>query len=893
MGDGVGAGALTFLLKEVKDVVIWYKDLIGGAEIEFQLLCDELRLMKAFLAGAADKYKKDELFRELERQIREVVYDVEDTIAGCLAAVKARNSISRHLDVSPAREVKSLREHKVKPMFDKLKIDFAALETAQGGIMDEPRIKVKKDQSIRQDKVVGFEYEEQTIIGYLLDRKEELDVISIIGMPGLGKTTLAWKIYQNESISSQFPIRIWIHVSQRFNSRDVFLTILRRFSNQDMSILSDEDLIQTVRKCLEKETFMLVLDDVWSVDDWKVIQSVLSDNNGNGKVLITSREEFVGTRANVRRKPHKLRFLNETESWELLQLEVFGNLEDCPEELKGIGANIASQCDGVPLTIVVLGGILVEQSEKKRPKGVVKTEWNKVSKNVNPFLQGDKEKRILDVVKLSYDRLPDELRECFVYMGVFPEEHEIPTWTLTRLWIAEGFVQPKEGKSLEQIAEENLDDLISRNLLMVDRINPIGEVKVCQVHDMIRLFCKYKAMEQNMFQEIKTSKGVLDPPVSEVQKFHRLCFHSDLSKFLHAKPKGSHVRSFLCFYKEPVNLDPKYISTIPEAFNLLRVLDSQSIKFHEFPTRVTKLIHLRYITLYVDLLDVLPESLSLLWNLQTLVVETKSRSITMKANIWKMYRLRHVKTKAGIVLDEKWKGEAGENLQTMNRLSPESCTKEMCRRASNLKTLGIRGNLVTLFRAMSMENLGRLEKLKLLNDLPYESAFDQDRLNNLPQPTCFPPYLKRLTLSNTSLNWKHMSVLAKIDTLEVLKLKDNAFTGVSWSAVGSGFRNLQSLLIINADLVVWEASHNHFPSLGCLVLKSCLKLQEIPIVLAKNLEILEIERLRKSAVDSAKRIEAKKAQAQEQRKGKWMAQFKLSIGHGCEQSTNHVIGPKI
>ncbi|KAL8557374.1 hypothetical protein ACS0TY_004710 [Phlomoides rotata] len=208
----------------------------------------------------------------------------------------------------------------------------------------------------------------------------------------------------------------------------------------------------------------------------------------------------------------------------------------------------------------------------------------------------------------------------------------------------------------------------------------------------------------------------------------------------------------------------------------------------------------------------------------------------MKENIWKMYRLRHLNTKAAIVLDKEWDGEAGENLQTLSRLSPESCTVNMSKRARNLKTLGIRGKLATQLNTMALQELSRLEKLKLMNDIQYESA-SEDRLVLLPQPSNFPPNLKRLTLSNTSLDWKNMSTLAKIDTLEVLKLKNNAFTGISWNADGDVFHSLQFLLIVNADLVLWEASTNNLPSLRSLVLKNCEKLQQIPGGLGKNLEI--------------------------------------------------------
>ncbi|KAI3454409.1 hypothetical protein Pfo_011072 [Paulownia fortunei] len=864
--------AVTFLLENVSQLLKSYVDLISGAENELEQLKNELGLLKAFLQEAAKKQKKEDLFREMERQIREVVYDAEDTIDSCLtqaAAAKGKNILRRGLNpkrVSLAKEVKSLREDKVKPMFDKAKMDFANMQIGDGSgtSLEEPRTKMKKVQLIRQDNVVGFEDEEETIINYLKEAKDELDVISIIGMPGLGKTTLAWKIYQNEKIQYEFPTRIWVNVSQVFNRKDVFLNIMKEFTSQDMSGLNDHDLALTVRACLEKGKFLLVMDDVWSVEAWNAIQNVLPKSNWMGKVLITSRDKNVGTHANVTRKPHMLRFLTEKESWELLQLEVFGKLDNCPQELKGIGEYIAKQCDGLPLAIVVIGGILVDQFSTTEAMSAIINAWNKVSENVSTFLKNDKEQRISDIVALSYNRLPDDLRDCFLYLGVFPEDYEIPAWTLTRLWIAEGFIQHRPGQSLEETAEENLKDLINRNLVMVEKTNPNGEVKTCRVHDVIHAFCSSKAAisEQNLFQEIKMSKeGVFDPPVSEIQKYRRLCIHSHLSEFLSGKLKGPGVRSFLCFYKEPVVLNPKYISAIPDPFNLLRVLDSKSIKFTQFPIKVTKLIHLRYITLSYDDLEVLPEAISELWNLQTLVVDTKSRYLTIKANIWKMIQLRHLKTKAAIVLAIQGEGEAGENLQTLTKLSPEYCTDNVFNRAS-------------------LEKLDRLENLKLVNDLFYESA-SENRLHSLPQPNCFPPNLKRLTLSATFLDWKHMSTLGKIDTLQVLKLKDNAFTGKSWNAVGDGFPCLQFLLIANSDLVFWEASIDHFPSLRCLVLKNCRNLRKIPLGLAKSLQILDIERLDKSAVESAREIQEEAKRMQGQQKARWGG-FKLTIGLGCE-----------
>ncbi|KAK6123244.1 hypothetical protein DH2020_043001 [Rehmannia glutinosa] len=292
------------------------------------------------------------------------------------------------------------------------------------------------------------------------------------------------------------------------------------------------------------------------------------------------------------------------------------------------------------------------------------------------------------------------------------------------------------------------------------------------------------------------------------------------------------MRPFLCFHNEPVILNPKYTLAIPDGFKLLRVLESKSIKFHQFPKGITKLIHLRYITLSGDNLRVLPEAISELWNLQTIIIDTKSRQITVKANIWRMIQLRHLKTTA-----------------------------------RNIKTLGIFGKLASLLDAnKSLRKLHLLENLKLVNDLIYESASEY-RLNGLPQPNYFPPNLKRLTLSATFLDWNHMSTLAKIGTLEVLKLKDNAFTGKF------------GMLLETAFL----ASTDYFPRLRCLVLKNCGKLKEIPVGLAKNLQELDIERVGKSGVEPARKIEEEIRQMEVRGKDdRLRGGFKLSVGPGCE-----------
>ncbi|KAL7114989.1 hypothetical protein ACP275_04G155800 [Erythranthe tilingii] len=867
---------VTFALETVIGIVKTYADLIANSKSELAELQKVLEEVQACLKDAAEKTGMGHHFNLIRKQMREAIYDVEDALDTYLtdlevAAAKAKDHPLKEKikaaagfksTIDMAQTVKELRAN-LGPIYEKAKKE---LDRPGSQSLPEPGSqalvkKIQRDLTPRRDKVVTLKDVEKTMYEYIAEKTKRLDFIPIIGMAGLGKTTLTWKIFESEPVKNEYSNRIWVNVSQKFNPKDVLLKILKPLTDKDMSGMDIAGLEREVRTRLQNEKFLMVLDD-----------NLLPVTNAKGKVIITTRDEKVGTGAG-RRKPYKLREFTKEESWELLQLEVFEDLDECPEELEDVGKEIAKNCDGLPLTVVVIGGILVSLDAKTRP-GVTKfDEWTEVAKDVLRFLQKDKDKLISEVVALSYYILPDELKECLVYMGVFPEDYDIPAWILIRLWIAEGLIEQKKDESLEETADEYLNDLVNRNLLMVSKTNPMGENKICRVHDVIHAFCISKAEEQNLFEEIKPSdKGIFPTPIAAAKKYHRVCFNSKLDKFFDSQgTEYPRVRSFLSFYKDPVKLGKEYNTSIPDNFKLLRVLNSNTIICDVFPPTIDELTHLRYVTLFVDALTTIPESISKLRNLQTFRVDTNSTTVKMDANLWAMLWLRHFKTKATLVLGKQKEGEGGKNLQTLSTLSADSCTETVAKKASNMKELRVRGNLTTLLDGKDnfLRKLICLEKLKLMHV----------RLGiRLPKTNCFPPNLKRLTLRNTWLEWSDMSILAQIEKLQVLKLKQNAFTGKKWT-VSCKFSTLQYLLIAGANLEDWEVSSaDHFPRLTCLSIKKCGNLQKIPMELAKKLQKLDIESLSESATASARAIqEEKKIIDQGEQKTRWSSQFQISI----------------
>ncbi|KAG6415627.1 hypothetical protein SASPL_123040 [Salvia splendens] len=867
--------AVEFLLNNLKELLLYHSHLFTDTKKQIESLDTDLRLFNAFLKDSMRKRRKDDRTKELVRNIRDVVYEVEDVIDAFITQAMEKKSTSAFLKFwKPSVNLQDVGRKvvEVREKVDKARVDFANLS-----VHDQDDNEKSEARPPRLKDVVGFEDVTKELIERLTGDTDYFDVVSVIGMFGLGKTTLAWKIFNYPEILYKFPVRIWLPISQEFSDKDIFLDILKEFITIDDD-LRQKDRLQLaviVADYLSKASFLIVFDDVWSPSDWDRLKVAMPQNNNKGKVLITSRMEDVGASASCPRHPTKLRFFTQDESWELLRLEALHKL-DCPTELENVGHLIAKGCGGLPLAIVVIGGILSAKFSANVTE--MRKAWDKVSTRVNTYLsENDPANRMNKFISLSYDRLPNHLRACFLYLGVFPEDYEITVSRLIRMWIGEGFIQQNNAYSLEETGEMYLEDLINRNLVTIEKLKPNGKVKTCRIHDALRDFCRTEAGKENenLFQEIKCNNGTWAPPVADLHHYRRLSVHSNCLDFIALKPSGHRVRSFVCFCKDELTLSADHIPNLLGAFKLLRVLDVKLIKLIKITNEMYQLVHVRYIALSTDM-STLPSKFSQLWNLQTLIVDTTSRTLEVKADIWRLTQLRHFKTNASASLPKPSKNSKhGAELQTLSTISEESCTAELLEHASNLKKLGIRGRLALLLEGKigSFDSVGKMksvEQLKLVNDVHPNPPID-GQLRCLPQPYQFPSKLKSLTLVGTFLTWNFMSVLGLLETLEVLKLKHKAFMGNTWSATDGGFRHLEFLHIEQTDLAVWEASSHHFPRLRGLVLKNCEKLIAIPIGLADvaSFQMLELFVCKPAAASANKIQEAKKKKAHDV--------FKLSI----------------
>ncbi|KAL8522723.1 hypothetical protein ACS0TY_012892 [Phlomoides rotata] len=200
-----------------------------------------------------------------------------------------------------------------------------------------------------QNRMVGFENELMQLKDVLIGQQSSRQIISIVGMGGTGKTTLAKYVYQDSLTMHHFDQRAWATISQEYDVRDIFLQLL------SVAEGTLDDLRDRLYKKLFGRRYLIILDDVWSTEVWDSIRPFFPDNGDGSRIILTTRLSNMAPQ--LCSICIRINFLDENESWNLFCQKIFGQ-EDCPVELEGIGKKIAKQCKGLPLSIVVIGGLL-------------------------------------------------------------------------------------------------------------------------------------------------------------------------------------------------------------------------------------------------------------------------------------------------------------------------------------------------------------------------------------------------------------------------------------------------------------------------------------------------------------------------------------------------------
>ncbi|KAI3454398.1 hypothetical protein Pfo_011061 [Paulownia fortunei] len=601
------------------------------------------------------------------------------------------------------------------------------------------------------------------------------------------------------------------------------------------------------------------MDDLWSTNAWDDFKRFFPDNDNGSRIILTTRLERVAIYASSVSSLHYMHLLSDDESWELLCAKVFGE-ECCPPQLENVGMEIALGCKGLPLAIVVMAGLLSKVNRTP-------DEWKNVAENLRSAAAKDTD-AFLEILLLSYNHLPQHLKACFLYMGLFPEDCKICVSKVIKLWAAEGFLKQNRLKTLEEVAEGYLLELAERSLILVfSKRQEKGHrrIKVIGIHDLLRELCIREARKENFLHVInrydncciKHKRRIsINPNVPVDDPFFECLSHTPT-----LTRSYSLVRSLLYTGGQP------FPSRVYSGFKLLRVLDITQVLLFKFPMEIVELVNLRYLAFPYH--GEVPESISRLWNLQTLIFYPLLKTFApyprpLPLAIWSMPRLRHLKFHVWYLSDfpcvlPGWKTYPFlGNLQTLSEVSAYFCKKEVLQEVPNLKKLGIWMETwdAAPFYVNNLVCLKQLEVLKCsVKFFPTHKVFPLPNYA-FPPKLAFPIGLKELTLRGCKIPWKDMTVIGSLPNLERLKLRNHAFVGPEWEPIEGEFGQLNFLLLDGSDLVHWRADSLHFPYLRHLVVENCWRLEMIPYGLGDipTLEIIELDDSSPSAMTSAKQI---------------------------------------
>ncbi|CAJ2670136.1 unnamed protein product [Trifolium pratense] len=663
---------------------------------------------------------------------------------------------------------------------------------------------------MKEADVVGFEKPRDKLVDWLVKGRDELTVVSVVAMGGQGKTTLARKVFESKEVVGCFEYRIWITVSQSYNIEELLRGILKDLCEQQkvnppqmIHEMNKESLVKIVRNYLQEKRYVVVFDDVWNSSFWADIKFAMIDKQKGCRILITTRIMDVATscRESSFVEIHELKGLDHEQSLKLFNKKAFYDLNGCcPENLVHISSKIVEKCDGLPLAIVVTGGLLCKNRNT--------IEWYKFNENIKPKLK--KDSLINKILVLSYHDLSYNLKSCLLYFGMYPEDCKVNSERLIRQWIAEGFVKEEEGITLEEVAEGYLTELIHRSLVQVVSINIGGRAKRCRVHDLVHDMILKKIEDLSFCKNISedgqsTSNGIVQ----------RLLITTN-SDNLMENIESSHVRSLIVL--KPYTLHESVVRKITTKYRFLKVFDAELAGEIEVPEDLGSLNHLKYFSIKAFEQETeLPQSIGMLENLETLDL-TGASVLDFPKEICKLRKLRHflgnlmylVELKDGIgdmtSLQTLWKvylNDDEEDIELIEELGKLKQLKKLGLEGVGKKHMSVLSSSINKMQQMeklSIKSHESDEYIDLDLDLPkLQYLVLEGQLEKLPEWIEKNQNLVKLKLVSSKLPEDSMKLLKSMPNLSSISLIENAYVGETLHFQNEWFKNLKELYLENLD----------------------------------------------------------------------------------------------
>ncbi|KAK9947756.1 hypothetical protein M0R45_003364 [Rubus argutus] len=605
------------------------------------------------------------------------------------------------------------------------------------------------------DQVVGFGELQEKLFKQLTEEDSKLLTIFIVGPGGSGKSTLVKNVFKSEEVQRFFDCKAWVVVPrQPLQLNELLLKMLTGLEEKPALVEQVVDPKAKLRLFLQQKRYLVVLDDVWRKQDLQYIVKALPNGFHGSRIIITSRNSDVASFLSPKYIHDLSSGLSSERAKDLFFSKAFHNNERylCPPELEECSRKILKWCGGLPLAISEVGTLLAE-----KPRNLFV--WDKFRQSLGTEIRpGSSLSIISSILEPSYMDLPNHLKTCFLYLGVFPAYYHIQFDRLIHLWVAEGFVKPTRGITVEQVAQGYLNELIERNLVLIVSERGITWRRYerepsCYVVNLVRDFIISKA--ENFIT-------VLEPNCSTStsgERIRRLSVHAGSPQLLRSGLDLKHIRTLLVFF----NYSHTDLETVLRTSKFLRVIDLKDIPyFIHFHKSVDGLILLKYASLMA--LGTVPKSLRKLRFLETL--ELGRLVEELPEEICQLYTLRHllVYPSRGVKFSA---GNIGA-LSSMQGLAMINVSndRKIIKALGELKDLRKLG-VVELETKDGKELCIALEKMKHLSTLDVSSERGQSL--DLDHMHCPPLYLQHLYLSGTQERLPMW--ISKLTSLQKLHLK--------------------------------------------------------------------------------------------------------------------------
>ncbi|KAL6539804.1 hypothetical protein OROHE_011575 [Orobanche hederae] len=802
--------------------------------------------LQSFLEGYSHVgHINDNESADLEMQIADAAYAAEDVIESHIV-----DQINGKLIVTSSVDLYKGLEKVIQGM-DIIQKEVTEKITANQGLPEQLHRKPTFAGAVRSQQntvttttTVGLAGIANSVMDKLTGERGGRRIIPIVGMGGIGKTTLAKTISQNQVVMQHFDVLLWAAVSQEYRTREILLELVQEPGDQSLSQAKEHELGEKLHKRLWGRRYLIVLDDIWDIEAWDQLQLFFPNNNNGSRIMLTTRLSNLASVVSDVSNIIEMDFLDEVNSWDLFCKTVFGEEkeeEGCPYELQDMGKKIVENCRGLPLSIVVVGG-LVSKSERTREY------WEFVGENLSAVVNLEVDESCLKILHMSYARLPVHLKPCFLYMGVFSEDRVIRVSTLVKLWVAEGFLKPAKDKSSETVAEECLKDLIDRNLVIAHMLGSTGSVKFCNIHDLLRDLCLREAGKEGFYYVVRQHTRSIDD-----QRRLVVLDRASKDRVVALQPR-SVARSLI--WGVPDILPSLDVSLV----RVLKTYDKYAPRSvgEYFLEDMFKFVNARYVAFESYFAARFAPTDRLPWNLHYINVYNL-QSLTAPYEMWNLPQLRHVEFGSGFHLPDPPISSCTivlENLRKLATVINFKCREETVTKIPNIRNLKLRyENLVVGPINYHFKNLQNLHKLESLVFDFSRGGPDDDPLHDL----MFPHSLRKLSLNiKFSQHWE--DVIEKIGSLPLLekfKLVRGSFRGHEWGTTEGQFCSLKFLLISKCrGLEYWTTESTHFPRLERLVLDGLTELKEIPSDIGEitTLQSIEVIRCSESAAISAGEI---------------------------------------